>query len=176
VGIVKAYTTRVGAGPFVTELKDDIGDYIQRQGAEFGATTGRRRRCGWLDLVMVRDSVRLNGLTSLSITKLDVLSGLDTLRLCVGYELQGERIDARPASLKVLARCQPIYEEMPGWQEDISAARAFDHLPPQAQVYLRRIEAFCEIPLSIISVGAMRDQTIVMKNPFSVTRASHDDL
>jgi adenylosuccinate synthase len=163
---VKAYTTRVGAGPFVTELTDEIGDYIQEKGAEFGATTGRRRRCGWLDLVMVRDSVRLNGLTSLSITKLDVLSGLETLRLCKEYDLQGEKIDTRPASLKVLARCKPIYEEMPGWQKDISSVDTFDQLPSQAQAYLKRIEEICEVPLSIISVGPMRDQTIVMKDPF----------
>ncbi|MEE9610777.1 MAG: adenylosuccinate synthase, partial [Desulfatiglandales bacterium] len=135
VGIVKAYTTRVGAGPFTTELLDETGDYIQERGSEFGATTGRRRRCGWLDLVMVRDSVRLNGLTSLSITKLDVLTGLESLKICVGYDLQGKRINARPASLKRLAECTPIYEELSGWQDDISSARELDQLPSQARVY-----------------------------------------
>jgi adenylosuccinate synthase len=166
IGIVKAYTTRVGAGPFTTELLDETGDYIQKKGSEFGATTGRRRRCGWLDLVMVRDSVRLNGLTSLSITKLDVLTGLDTLKICVGYDFQGERINARPASLNKLAECTPIYEELPGWQDDISSARELDQLPSQARDYLKRIEDLTEVPLSIISVGPMREQTIVLKDPF----------
>jgi len=166
IGIVKAYTTRVGAGPFTTELLDDTGDYIQAKGAEFGATTGRRRRCGWLDLVMLRDSIRLNGLTSLSITKLDVLTGLEALKICVGYELDGKRIEARPASLKKLARCNPIYEEMPGWNEDITTARALDQLPTRARDYLNRIEQITELPLSIISVGAMRDQTIILVDPF----------
>ena len=166
VGIVKAYTTRVGAGPFTTELLDDTGDYIQANGAEFGATTGRRRRCGWLDLVMLRDSIRLNGLTSLSITKLDVLTGLEALKICVGYELDGKRVEARPASLKKLAQCNPIYEEMPGWNEDITGARALDQLPTRARDYLNRIEQITELPLSIISVGPMRDQTIILEDPF----------
>ena len=166
IGIVKAYTTRVGAGPFITELLDETGDYIQERGAEFGATTGRRRRCGWLDLVILRDSVRLNGLSSLGITKLDVLTGLETLKICVGYECQGQRIESRPASLKRLAQCTPIYEEMPGWQEDIASAGEFDQLPNQAKDYLKRIEEISEVPISIISVGPMRDQTIVLKDPF----------
>ena len=166
VGIVKAYTTRVGAGPFVTELLDDTGDYIQEKGAEFGATTGRRRRCGWLDLVMLRDSVRLNGLTSLSVTKLDVLTGLKRLKVCVGYEFDGETLYSIPASLRKLARCTPIYEEMPGWQEDISSARSLDQLPDTARRYLKRIEDVTETPFSIISVGAARDQTIVLQDLF----------
>jgi adenylosuccinate synthase len=167
VGIVKAYTTRVGAGPFVTELLDDTGDYIQEKGAEFGATTGRRRRCGWLDLVMLRDSVRLNGLTSLSVTKLDVLTGLKRLKICVGYEYDGKPLYSIPSSLKKLARCIPIYEEMPGWREDISSVRSLDQLPDTARSYLKRIEDVTETPFSIISVGAARDQTIVLKDPFS---------
>lgn len=165
-GIVKAYTTRVGAGPFPTELLDETGDYIQGKGAEFGATTGRRRRCGWLDLVMVRDSARLNGLDSLSITKLDVLSGLDTLKICTAYEVDGERIDSRPASLNKLARCQPVYEELPGWKEDITSARKLDELPQITRDYLSRIEEITEVPLSIVSIGPMREQTIVLKEPF----------
>ena len=165
-GIVKAYTTRVGYGPFTTELLDETGDYLQERGAEFGATTGRRRRCGWLDLVMLRDSVRLNGLTSLSITKLDVLTGLEKIKICVDYELQGKRIDSRPASLKRLAQCLPVYEELPGWKEDISSARELDQLPIQARDYLKRIEEITEVPLSIISVGPMRDQTIILRYPF----------
>ncbi|MFH1125198.1 MAG: adenylosuccinate synthase [Pseudomonadota bacterium] len=170
IGIVKAYSTRVGAGPFTTELLDDIGDYIQQRGAEFGATTGRRRRCGWLDLVVVRDAARLNGLTSLSITKLDVLTGLKKLNICVAYDLEGKRIEYRPASLKKLARCTPIYEEMPGWKDDISSARERDELPAEARKYLKRIEEIVEIPLSIISVGPGRGETIILKDPFAASR------
>lgn len=166
VGIVKAYTTRVGAGPFVTELEDETGDYIQKRGKEFGATTGRRRRCGWLDLRAVMDSVRLNGLSSLAITKLDVLTGLETLKLCTGYDLDGERIDHRPAGLKKMARCTPVYMEMPGWREDISRMRERVELPPQAQDYLNTIEEITGIPISIISVGPGREATIIVKNPF----------
>ncbi len=166
IGIIKAYTTRVGAGPFPTELLDETGDYIQEKGAEFGATTGRRRRCGWLDLVMMRDSIRLNGLSSFSVTKLDVLTGLETLKICVAYDLQGKRIDYKPASLKKLDQCTPIYEEMPGWKEEISSARHIDQLPPEARVYLERIEQITGVPFSIISVGPVREQTIELKNPF----------
>ena len=166
IGIVKAYTTRVGSGPFPTELQDKTGDYIQERGAEFGATTGRRRRCGWLDLVMVRDSVRFNGLTSLSITKLDVLTGVKELRLCVGYEFEGKRVDSRPASLKRLAQCTPIYEELSGWEEDIASARRMGQLPVEVREYLKRIEEITEVPLSIVSVGSERDETIMLKDPF----------
>ncbi len=166
IGIIKAYTTRVGAGPFPTELLDETGDYIQEKGAEFGATTGRRRRCGWLDLVMMRDSIRLNGLSSFSVTKLDVLTGLEKIKICVAYDLQGKRIDYKPASLKKLEQCTPIYEEMPGWKEEISSARHIDQLPPEARVYLERIEQITGVPFSIISVGPVREQTIELKNPF----------
>ena len=147
-------------------MKDETGNYIQERGAEFGATTGRRRRCGWLDLVMIRDSVRLNGLTSLSITKLDVLSGLEKLKICVGYELQGKRIDATPAGLKRLAQCIPIYEELPGWDDDISSARRIDDLPAEARDYLNRIVDITGIPLSVIGVGSGREETILLKDPF----------
>jgi adenylosuccinate synthase len=166
VGIVKAYTTRVGAGPFVTELTDEIGDCIQERGVEFGATTGRRRRCGWLDLVIVRDSVRLNGLNSIAITKLDVLTGLEKLNICVGYELDNKRIDSRPASLKEQARCTPVYEERPGWKEDITGAREKDQLPEQARAYLSSIEKITGVPISIISVGPGREETIMVQEPF----------
>ena len=165
VGIVKAYTTRVGAGPFVTELVDATGDYIQDKGKEFGATTGRRRRCGWLDLVIVGDSVRLNGLDSLAIRKLDVLTGLEKLKICVGYEIDGERISHRPVSLKRMSACSPVYEEMPGWKDDISEARRLDQLPSEAQAYIRAIETLTGIPASIISVGPGRDETIVVNYP-----------
>jgi len=167
VGIVKAYTTRVGAGPFPTELLDETGDYIQKKGAEFGATTGRRRRCGWLDLVMLSDSIRYNGLTSLSVTKLDVLTGLDKIRICVAYDLNGERIDYIPASLKTLAQCTPIFEEVPGWKEEISHAVNIDQLPFEARDYLKRIEEITEVPLSIVSVGPRREQTIELTDPFN---------
>jgi adenylosuccinate synthase len=165
-GIVKAYTTRVGAGPFPTELLDKIGDYIQEKGAEFGATTGRRRRCGWLDLVMLKDSIRYNGLTSLSITKLDVLTGLDEIKICVAYELNGKKIEHMPASLKNLAQCTPVYEKMPGWKEDITSARELDHLPWEAKDYLKKIEQITGIPLAIVSVGPMREQTIELMDMF----------
>jgi adenylosuccinate synthase len=166
LGIVKAYTTRVGAGPFVTELTDKTGDYIQERGAEFGATTGRRRRCGWLDLAVVRDSARLNGLNSFAITKLDVLTGLETLKICVGYELDGERIDSRPASLNKMARCKPIYEELPGWQDDITEARELSHLPTRAKDYVKAIEDITGVPAFIISVGPGREQTVMVQDPF----------
>ena len=166
VGIVKAYSTRVGAGPFVSELTDEIGDYLQEKGQEFGATTGRRRRCGWLDLVVVRYSTRLNGLTHLAITKLDVLTGLDTLNLCIAYEHQGETLENVPAKLSTLNNCSPIYEAMEGWHEDISGARAFEELPRNAQAYVKRIEGFVGVPVSIVSVGPEREQTIVCANPF----------
>jgi adenylosuccinate synthase len=166
VGIVKAYTTRVGAGPFVTELVDRTGDYIQEKGMEFGATTGRRRRCGWLDLVVVRDSARLNGLNSLAITKLDVLTGLETLRACVAYEVAGRRIETRPASLAQYGRCEPVYQELPGWKEDISDVREVADLPSQARDYLNLIERETGVPISVISVGPGREETIMIKNPF----------
>ena len=166
MGVVKAYTTRVGSGPFPTELTDEIGDYIQKRGAEFGATTGRRRRCGWLDMVMVKDSIRLNGLTCLSITKLDVLSGLKRVKICVGYECDGERITHRPANLKRLSRCSPIYEEFEGWEEDISDIKRSQDLPSEVKRYLKRIEEISGVPISIISLGPIREQSIILKDPF----------
>ena len=165
-GIVKAYTTRVGAGPFTTELNDETGDYIQKKGKEFGATTGRRRRCGWLDLIIVRDSARLNGLSSLAITKLDVLTGLEKIKVCVGYEIEGKRIGHRPASLKKMTQCTPVYEEMPGWQQDISQVRQLAQLPSEARVYLECIEKFTCVPISIVSVGPGREETIMVQDLF----------
>jgi len=166
IGIVKAYTTRVGMGPFPTELFDETGDSIQKKGAEFGATTGRRRRCGWLDIVLLRNSVRLNGLTSLVITKLDVLDGLQSLEICTGYEYQGEILHDFPASLKVLEDCKPVYETVPGWSEDISGARTVNDLPQHARDYIKRIEELTETPVHIISVGPGREETIISRNPF----------
>lgn len=166
IGIVKAYTTRVGKGPFPAELFDEIGETIQKNGAEFGATTGRKRRCGWLDTVMLQNSLRLNGLTGLAITKLDVLTGLESLNICTGYEYEGKIIKDFPASLKVLANCRPIFETLPGWSEDISEIRKIEDLPENTRNYLKRIEEICEINIDIISVGPARDETIVIRNPF----------
>jgi len=166
VGIVKAYTTRVGSGPFVSELIDETGNFIQERGQEFGATTGRRRRCGWLDLVVVRYSARINGVTHLAITKLDVLTGLNPINLGIAYEYQGKRLENVPAKLSTLYNCSPVYEEMDGWEEDISGTRDFEELPKSARAYVRRIEGFVGVPVSIISVGSGREETIFCKNPF----------
>ena len=167
IGIVKAYTTRVGAGPFTAELFDDTGDYIQKKGAEFGATTGRRRRCGWLDTVILNNAVRLNGLTGLAITKLDVLGGLDELKICTSYDCNGEVLDTFPSSLKLLEACKPNYETLSGWQEDISNVRRYDDLPANVRAYLKRIEELTGVPVMIISVGPGREQTIILNNPLN---------
>lgn len=167
VGIVKAYTTRVGQGPFPTELFDDVGDRIQEKGVEFGATTGRRRRCGWLDTVMVRNAAILNGLTGVVITKLDVLGGLESLKICTGYEYEGKSLAYLPTSLKVFGACQPVYETLPGWDEDISGIRRFDDLPENTRQYLKRVEELIEVPIYIVSVGPGRQETIMLKNPFA---------
>ncbi|MDD4951621.1 MAG: adenylosuccinate synthase, partial [Desulfovibrionaceae bacterium] len=159
IAIVKAYTTRVGGGPFPTELFDDNGRHMQAKGGEFGATTGRKRRCGWLDLVMLAESVRLNGPTELAITKLDVLSGLSELKLCVKYECQGREIAYPPQEQNGMARVRPIYETAPGWDQDISAVRSLDDLPENARAYLRRIEKGLGVPVGIVSVGPDRSQT-----------------
>ena len=166
VGIVKAYTTRVGSGPFVSELTDGTGTYLQERGQEFGATTGRPRRCGWLDLVVVRYSARINGINHLAVTKLDVLTGLDPINLCVAYKYQGKRLENVPTKLSELDGCSPVYEQMDGWKEDISGARTFEELPKKTQAYIRRIEDFVGVPASIISAGSGREETIVCKNPF----------
>jgi len=166
IGIVKAYTTRVGRGPFPTELFDETGDFIQEKGAEFGATTGRKRRCGWLDTVILKNAVRLNGLTGITITKLDVLGGLKSLNICTAYEFEGKVVKDFPAGLKVLAGCKPICETLPGWSEDISGIRKIEDLPENARNYLNRIEELIETPIDILSVGPGREETIVIKNPF----------
>jgi len=166
IGIAKAYTTRVGMGPFPSELSDATGDYIQSKGAEFGATTGRRRRCGWLDIVLLKNAARLNGLTGLAITKLDVLGGLKELRICTAYSCEKKHMTAFPANLRVLETCRPIYETLPGWDEDISTIRTAADLPAATRNYLKRIEALTELPIDIISVGPDRKQTIVTRNPF----------
>ncbi len=167
IGIVKAYTTRVGRGPFPTELFDEIGDTIQKKGAEFGATTGRKRRCGWLDTVLLRNAVRLNGLTGLVITKLDVLDGLKSLKICTGYKYNGEILADFPANLKTLGACKPVFETLPGWPEDISGIRKLEDLPENARRYLDRIEELLETPIDIVSVGPGRDETIIVNHPFT---------
>lgn len=163
IGIAKAYTTRVGKGPFPTELDDDIGDWIRQKGHEYGVTTGRSRRCGWLDAVILKNSARVNGLTSFTITKIDTLAGLDKVKLCVAYELDGERISYFPASLEKLARCKPIYEEFDGWGEEIEQIKNYKDIPENVKKYIRRIEELTETTVSIISVGPKRNQTIRIK-------------
>lgn len=163
IGIAKAYTTRVGKGPFPTELDDKIGEWIREKGHEYGVTTGRSRRCGWLDAVILKNSARVNGLTSFTITKIDTLAGLDKIKLCTAYELDGEKIDYFPASLEKLARCKPIYEEFDGWGEDIERVKDYEDIPENAKKYIRRIEELTETKVSIISVGPKRNQTIRIK-------------
>ena len=167
LGIVKAYTTRVGAGPFPTECLDEVGEHLQVKGVEFGATTGRKRRCGWLDAVVLQDSARLNGLTGIAITKLDVLTGLDPVKICVAYEVDGTRRDTIPATLKDLQRCRPVYEKLPGWSEDITGVRRYQDLPAATRSYLERVAALVQVPIQIISVGPDRKETIVLQNPFT---------
>ncbi|MBA4357558.1 MAG: adenylosuccinate synthase [Desulfovibrio sp.] len=161
IAIVKAYTTRVGGGPFATELHDEIGDYLQEKGGEFGATTGRKRRCGWLDLVVLRESVRLNGPTELAVTKLDVLSGLKELKICVAYEYRGQRIEYPPQEQNGMASVSPLYETMPGWEEDITGVTAHAGLPENAQAYLARLEELSGVPIGLVSVGPDRSQTFL---------------
>jgi len=166
LGIVKAYTTRVGAGPFPTELFDGDGEHLGKRGHEFGATTGRRRRCGWLDTVALRRTFQINSVTGLCITKLDVLDGLQTLRLCVAYRFDGEEIDTPPIGAERFARCEPVYIEMPGWQDSTVGAKSFDELPQNAQNYLKKIEEICGVPIDIISTGPDRDETMILRHPF----------
>ncbi|WP_165078819.1 MULTISPECIES: adenylosuccinate synthase [unclassified Desulfovibrio] len=161
VGVIKAYTTRVGSGPFPTELLDDAGSYLRTNGHEFGATTGRPRRCGWFDAVVARESVRLNGITDLALTKLDVLQNLPVLKICVAYELNGKTLDYLPQEEGALARVTPIYEEMPGFEEDISGCRTFDELPDTVRAYVERLEELAGARVSIVSVGPGREQTIL---------------
>jgi len=161
VGITKAYTTRVGKGPFVTELDNEIGDRIRIAGNEFGTTTGRPRRCGWLDTVIVKYSARVNGMTCIALMLLDVLTGFETVKICKGYRYGDVEIEHFPASLNVLGKCEPIYEELPGWTEDLSDCTTFESLPANARAYVERIEALTGVPVKIISVGPKRTQTIV---------------
>lgn len=167
VGICKAYTTRVGAGPFPTELNDEIGDYIRETGHEYGTVTGRARRVGWFDAVAMRHARRVNGLTYLSLNLLDVLSGLKTIKIARAYQLDGQEINYYPASLKQLERCQPVYEELPGWDEDVTGVREYRDLPENAKRFLMRIEELSQTPLATVSVGPSRDQTMILHDPWN---------
>jgi adenylosuccinate synthase len=166
IGISKAYTTRVGSGPFPTELDGPDGETLRREGAEFGATTGRSRRCGWFDAVGVRHAVRMNGMTGIALTKLDVLTGFKKIPICTAYLYEGKLIDEFPASVKVMQRAEPVYEEMDGWEQTLDRARKFTELPPSAQRYVRRIEEVVGTEIILVSVGPGREQTILLKNPF----------
>ena len=166
IGILKAYTTRVGEGPFPTELHDQTGEALQRKGGEFGATTGRKRRCGWLDGVVATDAVRLNGLTGLAITKLDVLSGQPKIKMATSYELGDRSLNAMPSNIRDAARVKPVYEELAGWQSEINEVTAYEDLPVEAKDYVKRIEDFTGVEAVIVSVGPDRDETLLLKDPF----------
>jgi adenylosuccinate synthase len=167
LGIVKAYTTRVGTGPFPTELTDDIGARLAKRGNEFGSVTGRPRRCGWLDVPALRRSFQLNGVHGQCITKLDVLDGLDEIRLCTHYDVDGKRVDLMPTGADAVARCAPVYETLPGWQENTLGAKSFSALPGNARAYLSRIEQLTGAPIAMVSTGADRDETILVRHPFA---------
>ena len=168
LGIAKAYTTRVGGGALPTELHDALGEKLREVGGEFGTTTGRPRRCGWFDAVVVRQAARLSGMSGLALTKLDVLSGLETLKIAVAYDCDGKRYDRVPASPSAFAAAQPVYEDLEGWTEDLGEARRFDDLPKAARRYIARIEELTGTPVTLISVGAERDETILLRDPFLV--------
>lgn len=167
VGVCKAYTSRVGDGPFPTELSDEVGERIREVGHEYGTTTGRPRRVGWFDSVVMRHSRRVSGITNLSLNCIDVLSGLDTVKVCVAYDLDGKRIDYYPASLEQLKRCKPIYEELPGWEEDITGCRSLDELPENARNYVRRVGELVGVRISTFSVGPDREQTNILESVWS---------
>ena len=166
LGIVKAYTTRVGSGPFPTELFDDVGAYLGERGHEFGATTGRPRRCGWLDVVALRRTTQVCGLSALCVTKLDVMDGLEKVKICTSYELDGKQILLPPYGAEAMERCKPIYEELDGWSEASEGVREYDQLPANARAYLDRMAELTGLPVDIISTGAERDDTIILRHPF----------
>ena len=167
LGIVKAYTTRVGEGPFPSELLDADGQRLGERGHEFGTTTGRKRRCGWFDAALVRQTCVTSGVTGISLTKLDVLDGFETLKICVGYELDGQQVDYLPTAADQQARCTPIYEEMPGWSQSTEGARAWADLPAEAIKYVRRVEELIDCPVALLSTSPEREDTILVKDPFS---------
>jgi len=167
LGIVKAYTTRVGSGPFPTELEDDIGRGLAERGKEFGSVTGRPRRCGWFDAAALKRTIQLNGVGSLCLTKLDVLDGLATVRICTGYELDGRRVDALPFGADAVEHCVPIYEDLPGWSESTAGLTSYEHLPGNARRYIERLAELAGAPIDIVSTGPDRDETIMIRHPFS---------
>jgi adenylosuccinate synthase len=166
LGITKAYTTRVGSGPFPTELDDDIGKQLASRGNEVGSTTGRPRRCGWFDAAALKRSIQINGVSGLCVTKLDVMDGMETVRLGIGYRMNGVQRDILPFGAELIAECEPVYEDWPGWSESTIGLTRFEQLPVAAQKYLQRIEAVCGVPIDMISTGADREQTIVRRHPF----------
>ncbi len=166
LGITKAYTTRVGSGPFPTELEDGTGERLRARGNEFGATTGRPRRCGWFDAAALKRSIQVNGVSGLCVTKLDVLDGMDELKVCVGYRIEGQFSDLLPAGAEDTARCEPVYEDLPGWSESTVGVQRLEALPRNARAYLDRIEAICGVAIDIISTGPDRAETIVRRHPF----------
>jgi adenylosuccinate synthase len=168
LGITKAYTTRVGGGPFPTELSDGVGELLRQRGQEFGATTGRPRRTGWFDAAALKRSIQLNGVSGLCITKLDVLDGVEAVKICVGYEVDGSMSDILPVGAEELERCVPVYDELPGWMQSTVGVKAYKGLPKAARNYLQRIEELCAVPVDLISTGAERDETIVLRHPFDL--------
>ncbi|HIL94278.1 MAG TPA: adenylosuccinate synthase [Cycloclasticus sp.] len=167
LGITKAYTTRVGSGPFPTELDDEVGEYLGKKGHEFGATTGRERRCGWFDAVSLRRSARLNSLTGICLTKLDVMDGLEEVKICTGYKLNGEVVDVPPIGAENYEQCEPVFETMPGWKGQTEGRKSLDGFPEGALAYIKRLEELVEVPIDIISTGPERTETIVLNNPFA---------
>jgi adenylosuccinate synthase len=167
IGVTKAYTTRVGSGPFPTELDDADGQRLGERGHEFGTVTGRQRRCGWFDAVLVRQSCAISGVTGIALTKLDVLDGFETLKICTGYRLRGEVLDYLPANAAEQAECEPVYEEIQGWSQSTAGARSWAELPAQAIKYIRRIEELIECPVASVSTSPERDDTILVRDPFA---------
>ncbi|MGH8853770.1 MAG: adenylosuccinate synthase [Telluria sp.] len=169
MGITKAYTTRVGSGPFPAELPTDagVGEHLSRVGHEFGTVTGRARRCGWFDAALLRRSVQINGVTGMCLTKLDVLDGIESLKLCTGYKIDGRQVDIFPVGAEEAALCEPVYEEMPGWTESTVGAKTMDELPANARAYIKRIEELVGIPIDMVSTGPDREETIVLRHPFA---------
>ncbi|MGF7184050.1 adenylosuccinate synthase [Desulfitispora alkaliphila] len=166
LGVVKAYTTRVGEGPFPTELNDEVGDEIRRAGHEFGTTTGRPRRCGWFDMVMFNYAVQVSGISHVALTKLDVLDGVEKIKICTGYKYKGDKLESFPNSLKQLSLCEPVYEEHPGWMSSTSEVRSYEQLPDEAKRYIERIQELSKVKTAIIAVGPKREQTIVTESLF----------
>ena len=176
IGIVKAYTTRVGSGPFPTEQENKIGELLRERGKEYGATTGRPRRCGWMDTLIVRHSVRVNGLTGVAITKLDVLDTLDELKICVGYKYKGKLYEEMPSELAVLEKGTPQYITMPGWKQTTIGITKYDELPKKARAYVEKVCKLCGVKPVIISTGARRDETIILQQPFKKTGTGANEV